>query len=54
MASYPLHYLGKFAKRAQKEGIQEVGNRATLTLLEVSKVIIEEINIEYVEIKDPF
>jgi hypothetical protein len=34
--------------------MQEAGNRATLTLLEVCKVIIEEINLQYVDIKDPF
>ena len=54
MASYPVHYIGKLAKKGQKNGLQEVGNRATLTLLEVCKVIIEEVNLQYVEITDPF
>lgn len=54
LASYPIYYLGKFTGKAQFEGLQEVGNRATLTLLEVSKVIINEVDLQYVEIKEPF
>lgn len=54
LASYPLYYLGKFTGKAQFEGLQEVGNRATLTLLEVSKVIVKEVDLQYVEIKETF
>src|ERR1700733_3359305 len=54
IAAYPLHYLTKLAKRAQNEGMQEVGNRAMLTMLEVSKTIIKEVDLQYVEIKEPF
>ncbi len=54
VAGYPLHYLGKFTLKAQQEVMQEVGNRATLTLLEVSRVIIKEVDLQYVEIKETF
>ncbi len=54
VAHYPLYYVGKFALDAQSKGMAEVGNRATLTLLEVSKVIIKETDIQYIEIKELF
>jgi len=54
LASYPLHYLGKLAKKAQKKGMQEVGNRASLTLFEVCKAIVNEVDLQYVSIKETF
>jgi len=54
LASYPVYYIGKLTAKAQYKGLQEVGNRATLTLLEVSKVIVDEVDLQYVEIKETF
>ena len=54
IAGYPLHYLAKLAKRAQNGGMQEVGSRAILTMLEVSKTIVKEVDLQYLEIKEPF
>lgn len=54
VAHFPLFYLGKLANTAQQKGLQEVGNRATLTMLEVSKVIINEVDLQYVDIKETF
>ncbi len=54
LTGYPIHYMGKFAKQAQAHGLQEVADRATLTLLEVGRVILQEKNLEYLELKDPF
>lgn len=54
VAHYPLFYLGKLSNAAQQKGLQEVGNRATLTMLEVSKVIINEVDLQYVDIKETF
>lgn len=54
MASYPIHYIGKFAKLAQKHKLQEVANRAIITLTEVSKIILDEVDIRYANLKDPF
>lgn len=54
LAGFPIHYMGKFAKEAQENKLQEVAERATLTLVEVGKAILQEKNLEYLEIKDPF
>ena len=54
VAHYPLYYLGKLTEAAQRKGLEEVGNRATLTMLEVGKVIIKEVDIQYVDIKETF
>lgn len=54
LTSYPLHYLGKFVDKAQSKGMQEVANRATLTLLEVGKVITDELDLKYLGIKEAF
>ncbi len=54
IVSYPVHFLGKFAKSAQENNMQDVAVKATLTLLEVSRVIITEVDIAYADLKDPF
>ncbi|GEM_PF-2674051 len=54
VAHYPLHYLGKLTNAAQKNNLEEVGNRASLTMLEISKIILEEVDLQYVDIKETF
>lgn len=54
MATYPLHYLGKFAAKAQKHPMHSVAEKATCTLLEVSKIIVNEVDVKYLELKEPF
>lgn len=54
MASPPLRSLGKCARKAQDAGLEEVVIKATCILLEVAKVILQEIDVTYLEIKDPF
>jgi len=54
MASPPLRFLGKFAKKAQDEGFEEATLTASCVLLEVAKVLVNEIDISYFDIKDPF
>lgn len=54
LAGFPIHYMGKFAKQAQENKLQEVAERASLTLLEVGKAILQQKNLQYLEIKDPF
>jgi len=54
MISYPLHYLGKLAKKAQLNQLPEVANHATLTMLESSKVIVKDVDLQYMEIKESF
>lgn len=54
LVSYPLHYLEKFAKSAQDHNYPEIGVKASLTFVEVSKTIINEVDLTYVELQDPF
>lgn len=54
MTSYPLFFLNKFAKRALERDFPEVGTKATFVLLEVSKIIVTEIDVTYGDLKDPF
>lgn len=54
LADYPIHYFGKLVKAAQKEKISEVGELASCTLIEVSRTITTEVNLEYLEIQDAF
>lgn len=54
ITSYPIHYIGKFSEKAQDEGLDEVTEKATCTLLEVGKIIINEVDIRYLDIKEPF
>lgn len=54
MASAPLRFLGKCAKRAQDEGMEETAITASCTFSEVAKTLLSEIDVTYYEIKDPF
>lgn len=54
MASYPLHFLGRFALNAQKNGITEVGPKAICILFEVAKAILTESDVTYMELQDPY
>lgn len=54
LASAPLRFIGKCAKRAQDQGFEESVITATCVLLEVARTIIREIDLTYYEIKDPF
>lgn len=54
IASYPLHYLGKFATRAVNNNLSEVGIKASCTLLGIANAIVNEVNIAFSDLKDPF
>lgn len=54
MPTYPLHFLGKFAVQAQKRGVSDVGPKAILTLVEVARIILNEIDVTYLELQEPF
>lgn len=54
MSTPPLHYIGKFIKRAEEAGLEEVGIKGSCTLLGVAKAILTEIDITYCELQDPF
>lgn len=54
MTTYPLFFLNKLAKAAQDERLPDVGVKASLTLVEISKMIIHEIDVQYADLKDLF
>lgn len=54
LASEPLRFLGKCAKRAQDAGFEETALTASCVLLEVAKTIVREVDVTYYEIKDTF
>lgn len=54
LASAPLRFLGKCAKRAQDEGFEETALTASCVLFAVAKEILAEVDITYYEIKDTF
>lgn len=51
---YPIRYMGQFAQDAQDEGLEEVGVRGSIALVEVAKRILKEADITYVSIQEPF
>lgn len=51
---YPLHYMGRFALDGQEEGFHEVGVRATIALVEVARRIVNEVDLSYASIQEPF
>ncbi len=54
LAGYPVHFLSRNAKAALDKGMSEIGLKASITLLEVSKTIIDEVDTTYADLKDPF
>lgn len=54
MASPPLRFLGKFAVAAQEKDMNETVIKASCTLFGVAQAILNDIDITYLEIKDPF
>ncbi|HEV8053007.1 MAG TPA: hypothetical protein VGP47_10985 [Parachlamydiaceae bacterium] len=54
LASVPLNYIGKCARRAQEQGYDETVLTASCVLLEVAREMISDIDLTYYEIKDPF
>lgn len=54
LVSAPLHFLGKWTHLALNAKISEVGPKAIYVLLGVSKSILEEENVTYSALKEPF
>lgn len=54
LASAPIRFLGKCAKKAQDEGLEETVLTASCVLSEIAKEILTKVDITYYEIKDPF
>ncbi len=54
LTSYPVRSLGQCALRCQVHQMPETGIKAVLSLLEVSKTILKEVNLNYLMIKEAF
>ncbi|MEI8364787.1 MAG: hypothetical protein WCF65_00045 [Parachlamydiaceae bacterium] len=54
LASAPIRFLGKCAKKAQDEGLEETALTASCVFSEIAKEILTQVDITYYEIKDPF
>jgi len=54
LSADPFNSIGRLAREAQLEQMPEVGVKATITLLEVTRLILDEVDLSYQEIRDPF
>lgn len=54
LASVPLRFIGKCARRAQDQKFEETVTTASCLFLEVAREIIAEIDLSYYQIKDAF
>jgi len=54
LATYPLPFLGRFALTALQHNVKEVGPKAVLTLQQVAKGIINDNDVTYMELQEPF
>jgi hypothetical protein len=54
LVSFPVHFLTKFGLKAQQQHFDEVGELTTSTLLEISKTILTEIDVTYMELQEAF
>lgn len=51
---YPLHYMGQFTQDAQDEDLGDMAVRGTIALVEVSRRIIDEVDLQYAALREPF
>lgn len=54
LSADPFHLIGRLAKKAQLEKMPDVGVKASITLLEVAKLVLDEVDVTYQELRDPF
>jgi hypothetical protein len=54
LAGVPVRSIGKLAKKAQEAKMEDVPIKASCTMLEVAKVILDEIDVTYLELQEPF
>lgn len=54
MATVPLRFLGKFARKAQEKGLEESTMTASCVLSEVASELVNGLDLTYAEIQDPF
>lgn len=54
LVSFPTYILGNMAVKAQQNNFGEVAALATSTLYEVAQTIINEVDLTYAELQEPF
>jgi hypothetical protein len=54
LSPFPIQTLGKSALLAEKHGLADVSVKATITLLEVARTILQEIDVTYLELRDTY
>jgi len=54
LVSFPTHFLTKFGLKAEQHHFDEVGVLTTSTLLEIAKTIVNEVDLTYAELQEPF
>lgn len=54
LVSHVVGVIGKFSKDAEEKGFPEIALKGTCTLSEVAKLIVNEIDLRYMDLKDPF
>lgn len=54
LASFPLQYIGKLSLEGQQQKLQDIGVKATCLYIELSKSLVNEIDITYLELQEPF
>lgn len=54
LTTFPIHFIGKLTAKAQDNHLLEVPVRSSFVLTEVAKGIINDSDITYAELQDPF
>ena len=54
LATYSIHYMGKWALKAQAHRVPDIAEKATVMFVEVSKSLVQDVDLTYEEIKEPF
>lgn len=54
LVGYVVDYIGKFSILAEKNKKPDIALKGTCTLIEISRMIIDEISLTYMDLKDPF
>lgn len=51
---HPLHFIGQLGQKALQQNMDSVADRTMISLVEVTKAIVEEVDLSYAELQPPF
>jgi|GEM_PF-1367647 len=54
LLTFPMHFLVKFGLKAQQHHFNEVSELTVSTILEIAKAVINEVELKYAELVEPF